>query len=120
MESDEKGEVGGGGVRNNDEEMIDWFEQVSSEAGVAQSRTLREILRENCGVEYLKQWLGDVNIHEITDDFALESLFTSLVPLSSHADLEPYLQRIADGDSAPLLTQQPINTLSLRYHAPFT
>ncbi|XP_022986272.1 indole-3-acetic acid-amido synthetase GH3.10 [Cucurbita maxima] len=95
------------------EDMVDWFERVSSEAGVAQSRTLREILRQNCGVEYLNQWLGDVNIHQIPDDFALESLFTSLVPLSSHADFEPFLQRIADGDSSPLLTQQPIQTLSL-------
>ena len=97
------------------EDMVDWFERVSSEAGVAQLRTLREILRQNCGVEYLNQWLGDVNIHQIPDDFALESLFTSLVPLSSHADFEPFLQRIADGDSSPLLTQQPIQTLSLRY-----
>ncbi|XP_023512179.1 indole-3-acetic acid-amido synthetase GH3.10 [Cucurbita pepo subsp. pepo] len=95
------------------EDMVDWFERVSSEAGVAQLRTLREILRQNCGVEYLNQWLGDVNIHQIPDDFALESLFTSLVPLSSHADFEPFLQRIADGDSSPLLTQQPIQTLSL-------
>ncbi|CAK9314790.1 unnamed protein product [Citrullus colocynthis] len=110
----EEGEGGGKGLRKSDEEeVIDWFEQVSSEAGVAQSRTLRNILQQNWGVEYLKKWVGDVNIHEVADDFILQSLFTSLIPLSSHADFEPFLQRIADGDSSPLLTQQPINTLSL-------
>lgn len=110
----EEGEGGGKGLRKSDEEeVIDWFEQVSSEAGVAQSRTLRNILQQNWGVEYLKKWVGDVNIHEVADDFILQSLFTSLIPLSSHADFEPFLQRIAHGDSSPLLTQQPINTLSL-------
>lgn len=113
----EEGEGGGKGLRKSDEEeVIDWFEQVSSEAGVAQSRTLRNILQQNWGVEYLKKWVGDVNIHEVADDFILQSLFTSLIPLSSHADFEPFLQRIAHGDSSPLLTQQPINTLSLRYY----
>ncbi|TYJ96622.1 jasmonic acid-amido synthetase JAR1 isoform X1 [Cucumis melo var. makuwa] len=96
-----------------EEDIIDWFEQVSSEAAVAQSRTLRKILQQNYGVEYLKKWVGDVNIHEIPDDFTLQSIFTSLIPLSSHAHFEPFLQRIADGDSSPLLTQQPITTLSL-------
>lgn len=98
-----------------EEDIIGWFEQVSSEAALAQSRTLRKILQQNYGVEYLKKWVGDVNIHEIPDDFTLHSIFTSSIPLSSHAHFEPFLQRIADGDSSPLLTQQPITTLSLRY-----
>ncbi|XP_031742483.1 indole-3-acetic acid-amido synthetase GH3.10 isoform X2 [Cucumis sativus] len=96
-----------------EEDIIGWFEQVSSEAALAQSRTLRKILQQNYGVEYLKKWVGDVNIHEIPDDFTLHSIFTSSIPLSSHAHFEPFLQRIADGDSSPLLTQQPITTLSL-------
>lgn len=44
----------------------------------------------------------------------LESVYRSLVPVVCHADLEPYIERIADGDTSPLLTQQPITTLSLR------
>nr|KYP53415.1 putative indole-3-acetic acid-amido synthetase GH3.5 [Cajanus cajan] len=47
------------------------------------------------------------------DACALESLFTSVVPLASHADLDPYIQKIADGDTTPILIQQPITTLSL-------
>ncbi|OAY34095.1 indole-3-acetic acid-amido synthetase GH3.10 [Manihot esculenta] len=89
-----------------------WFDRVSEKAGLVQTETLRRILELNWGVEYLQKWLGDINIQDI-DACALESLYTSLVPLASHADLEPYIQRIADGDTTPLLTQQPITTLSL-------
>ncbi|PIN14228.1 hypothetical protein CDL12_13125 [Handroanthus impetiginosus] len=92
--------------------IIDWFEEVAEEADKVQTETLKRILELNCGVEYLKKWLGDANVQEM-EASALEALYTSLVPLASHADLEPYIQRIADGDTAPLITQEPITTLSL-------
>ncbi|KAI4322636.1 hypothetical protein L6164_022312 [Bauhinia variegata] len=96
-----------------DNDIIAWFEDVSSNAASVQTHTLCRILKHNHGVEYLKKWLGEYNIHEM-DACALESLFTSVVPLSSHADFEPLIQRIADGDTDdPILTQQPITTLSL-------
>lgn len=96
-----------------DYDIISWFEEVSENAGRVQTETLRRILELNYGVEYLKKWLGDIiNIQEM-DATALESLYTSLVPLASHADLEPFIQRIADGDTSPTLTLQPITTLSL-------
>ncbi|PRQ53056.1 putative GH3 family protein [Rosa chinensis] len=98
--------------QSNGDDIIQWFEDVSENAELVQTQTLRRILELNWGVEYLKKWLGDVEIDEV-DECALESLYTSLVPLVSHADLEPYIQRIANGDSAPLLTQQPMTTLSL-------
>ncbi|KAJ4729863.1 jasmonic acid-amido synthetase JAR1-like [Melia azedarach] len=93
-------------------DIIAWFEHLSENPGFVQRETLRRILQQNSQVEYLKKLLGDTKI-EGMDACALESLYTSLVPLASHADLEPYIRRIADGDTAPLLTQQPITTLSL-------
>ncbi|KAE8075883.1 hypothetical protein FH972_014566 [Carpinus fangiana] len=93
-------------------DIIDWFDNLSENAGKVQTQTLGRILELNHGVEYLKKWLGDINIHEM-DACALESLFTSMVPLASHADFEPYIQRIADGDTSSSLTQQPMTTLSL-------
>lgn len=99
--------------RSNGDDILPWFEDVSENAGSVQTQTLWRILELNWGVEYLKKWLGDIKIHEV-DACALESLYTSLVPLVSHADLEPYIQRIANGDSASTLTQQPMTTLSLR------
>lgn len=98
---------------NEDEEIISWFEDIAFKAACVQTQTLHRILEQNFGVEYLKKWLGNLKIQDI-EPCALESLYTSLVPLVSHADLEPYIQRIADGDPSPLLTQEPITTLSLR------
>ncbi|KAJ1376542.1 GH3 family [Sesbania bispinosa] len=103
---------GTNGNGNTDYDIISWFEDVTQNAGSVQSQILSHILKQNYGVEYLKKWLGNYNIPEM-EACALESLFTSVVPLASHADFEPFIQRIADGDTAPLLTQQPITTLSL-------
>ncbi|KAL3848880.1 hypothetical protein ACJIZ3_010762 [Penstemon smallii] len=96
----------------SNDDIIDWFDNVAEHAGTVQAETLRRILELNYNVEYLKKWLGDVNVLEM-EASALESLYKSLVPIVSHANLEPYIQRIADGDKEPLLTQEPITTLSL-------
>ncbi|KAG4110742.1 hypothetical protein ERO13_D13G065600v2 [Gossypium hirsutum] len=93
-------------------EIISWFDSVSKNAAMVQTETLGQILHLNYGVEYLKKWFGDMKIQDM-DACALESLYASLVPLASHADFEPFIQRIADGDTAPILTQQTITTLSL-------
>lgn len=104
----------GNGNGNYEYEMIiKWFEDVSKKASSVQTQILSNILKQNHGVEYLKKWLGDYNVLEM-EPCALESLFTSLVPISSHADFEPFIQRISDGDTHALLTRQPITTLSLR------
>lgn len=106
-------ESAAGAESNGEHEIIGWFEDVSENTGYVQTQTLCRILELNSGVEYLKKWLGDINVQEM-EASALESLYTSLVPLASHADLETYIQRIADGDTSPILTNQPITTLSLR------
>ncbi|CAA3002169.1 jasmonic acid-amido synthetase jar1 [Olea europaea subsp. europaea] len=93
-------------------DIISWFEDVSENAPSVQTQTLRRILQLNFSVEYLKKWMGEVSIEDMEDE-ALESLYTSLVPLASHADFEPYVQMIADGEKAALITQEPITTLSL-------
>ncbi|CAA3009930.1 jasmonic acid-amido synthetase JAR1 [Olea europaea subsp. europaea] len=93
-------------------DIISWFEDVSENAPRVQTQTLRRILQLNFAVEYLKKWIGEVNVEDV-EDSALESLYTSLVPLASHADFEPYVQRIVDGEKAPLITEEPITTLSL-------
>ena len=102
------------GSRSYEHDVIGWFEDISERAGQVQTETLRRILELNWGVEYLDKWFGDIDVRDM-DSSSLESLYTSFVPLASHADLEPYINRIADGDTAPLLTQKPIKLLSLRY-----
>ncbi|CAK9156480.1 unnamed protein product [Ilex paraguariensis] len=39
--------------------------------------------------------------------------FKACVPLVSHKDLEPYIQRIVDGDASPILTGKQITCISL-------
>ncbi|KAK4758990.1 hypothetical protein SAY87_020291 [Trapa incisa] len=96
------------------ESMVRWFEDVTARVAEVQVETLRRILVANGGVEYLSRWLGTtMPIFEEMEPTELESLYTALVPLASHADFEPYFQRLADGDPAPLLTRQPIELLSL-------
>ena len=106
--------VEGAAAASGDQEIIAWFEGVAENAGLVQTQTLRRIIELNHSTEYLQKWLGrDLRVQDL-DPVALESLFTSSVPLASHADHEPYIQRIADGDTSPLLTQEPITMLSLR------
>ncbi|GJT15988.1 indole-3-acetic acid-amido synthetase GH3.10 [Tanacetum coccineum] len=71
---------------------------------------------EECDAREKRYWLGNIDDVGNMDGKELESLYVSKVPLASHADLEPYIQRIADGDTSPLLTKQLITTLSLRVY----
>ncbi|CAH9128040.1 unnamed protein product [Cuscuta epithymum] len=89
----------------NHEEVIEQFEALTKDAGRVQEDTLRRILQENSGTEYLLKW----GLSGKTDP---ES-FKACIPIAFHNDLEPYIQRIADGDSSPILTTNPITSISL-------
>ncbi|KAL5989221.1 hypothetical protein ACLOJK_010111 [Asimina triloba] len=91
---------------SNHERVIDEFEAMTKDAGRVQVETLGRILEENSSAEYL-QTLG---LNGRTD---MQS-FKSCVPLATHKDFDPYIQRIADGELSPILTGKPITTLSLR------
>nr|XP_043608133.1 indole-3-acetic acid-amido synthetase GH3.10 [Erigeron canadensis]XP_043608134.1 indole-3-acetic acid-amido synthetase GH3.10 [Erigeron canadensis]XP_043608135.1 indole-3-acetic acid-amido synthetase GH3.10 [Erigeron canadensis] len=97
---------------SSSDDITGWFEEVATNAEKVQMEILKRILEMNHGAEYLKKWLGDIDVENM-DAHVLQSLYVSMVPLASHVDLEPYIQRIADGDTSPLLTKQPITTLSL-------
>ncbi|KAF9590471.1 hypothetical protein IFM89_035348 [Coptis chinensis] len=99
-------------INHEDSEIIRWFDEISENSGFVQTETLRHIIELNSGSEYLRKWFGGISVQDL-DSSSVESLYTSLVPLASHADLEPYIMRVADGDSSPILTQEPITTLSL-------
>ncbi|KAG6505072.1 hypothetical protein ZIOFF_037420 [Zingiber officinale] len=89
----------------NIESVIDEFETVTKSAGHHQRETLRKILEQNGKAEYLK----NLGLGGRTDP---ES-YKARVPLVTHGDLEPYIQRISDGDSSPILTGKPITSISL-------
>ncbi|CAL4984207.1 unnamed protein product [Urochloa decumbens] len=87
------------------EEAINEFEALTRDAGRVQQDTLKRILELNANAEYLNHF----GLNGRTD---VQS-YKSCIPLCVHSDLEPYIQRIADGDSSPLLTGEPITSLSL-------
>ncbi|KAL5571380.1 hypothetical protein UlMin_020977 [Ulmus minor] len=89
----------------NGEKVIEEFEAITSDAERFQKEALKKILEENGSAEYL-QSLG---LNGRTDP---ES-FKACVPIVTHNDLEPYIMRIVDGDSSPILTGKPITTISL-------
>lgn len=88
------------------EKVIEEVEAMSKEAGRVQRETLKRILEENGSSEYLQ----NLGLNGNTDP---ES-FKACVPIVTHEDLEPYIQRIADSHHASILTGKPITTISLR------
>ncbi|RCV23589.1 hypothetical protein SETIT_5G018800v2 [Setaria italica] len=87
------------------EKVIAEFERLSGDAAAVQRETLRRILADNAAAEYL-QVRG---LAGCTDPDS----FRSCVPLSTHADVEPYIARIADGDTSAVLTATPVTSISL-------
>lgn len=87
------------------EEVIAEFEALTRDAAAVQRETLRWILADNAETEYLR----DRGLAGRTD----AASFRACVPLATHADVEPYIARIADGDTSAVLTARPITTFSL-------
>ncbi|KAJ1429524.1 GH3 family [Sesbania bispinosa] len=87
------------------DKVIEEFERLTKDAERVQRETLKRILEANTSAEYL-QSLG---LNGRTDP---ES-FKACVPLVTHKELEPYINRMIDGDVSPILTGKPITTMSL-------
>ncbi|KAL5062390.1 hypothetical protein RYX36_024127 [Vicia faba] len=87
------------------EKVIEEFEMITKDAENVQKETLRKILEENASTEYLQ----NVGLNGRTDP---ES-FKACVPLVTYKDLEPYIQRMVDGDVSPILTRKPITVVSV-------
>ncbi|KAJ9563480.1 hypothetical protein OSB04_008640 [Centaurea solstitialis] len=88
------------------EKVIEEFESLTKDAKRVQTETLKKILEENGEAEYLKKWNLDGRFDPQT--------YSSCVPVVTHKDLEPYIQKIADGASeGSVLTRKPITTITL-------
>ncbi|XP_008803285.2 jasmonoyl--L-amino acid synthetase GH3.5-like [Phoenix dactylifera] len=87
------------------ESVIEEFETLTKDAGRVQRETLQKILEQNGEAEYLQKFaLGGRTDPES---------FKACVPLITHKDLEPYIQRIFDGDTSPVLTGNPLIAITL-------
>ncbi|KAL8027627.1 hypothetical protein ABFX02_14G108200 [Erythranthe guttata] len=74
---------------------IQFIEETTRNAGDVQKNVLAEILTQNADTEYLKGF----NLAGATD----RKTFKSKVPVVTYEDLQPLIQRIADGDTSLMM-----------------
>ncbi|XP_050148725.1 probable indole-3-acetic acid-amido synthetase GH3.1 [Malus sylvestris] len=84
-----------------DAKALQFIEETTRNANAVQERVLSEILARNAQTEYLKRFkLGGA-----TD----RKTFKSKLPVITYEDLQPEIQRIANGDRSPILSAHPIS-----------
>ncbi|KAG8384313.1 hypothetical protein BUALT_Bualt04G0105300 [Buddleja alternifolia] len=80
---------------------LQFIEEMTKNADTVQEKVLSEILSQNGNTEYLKRF----NLGGATD----RDTFKSRVPVVTYEDLQPEIQRIANGDRSPILSSYPIS-----------
>ncbi|KAJ6814943.1 putative indole-3-acetic acid-amido synthetase GH3.8 [Iris pallida] len=78
-----------------------FIEEMTAEADSVQERVLREILARNAETEYLRRFGLSGAVDRET--------FKQKLPLVTYEDLQPDIQRIANGDRSPILSAHPIS-----------
>ncbi|KAI4327391.1 hypothetical protein L6164_019860 [Bauhinia variegata] len=84
-----------------DAKALQFIEEMTRNADSIQERVLAEILSRNGETEYLKQF----QLNGATD----RNSFKSMVPVVTYEDLQPFIQRIANGDRSPIFSSHPIS-----------
>lgn len=87
-----------------------FIEEMTRNADAVQQRVLAEILAQNSETEYLK----GCDLGGATDREA----FKSKIPMTTYEDIQPLIQRIANGDRSPILSARPISEFLTRYINP--
>lgn len=86
--------------------ILDFIEDVTSKTDLVQQQVLSEILSRNANVEYLKRY--SLNGHTNRDTFK------KLLPVISYEDIQPDIERIANGDTSHILCSKPISEFLTR------
>ncbi|CAM8917384.1 unnamed protein product [Rhodiola kirilowii] len=84
-----------------DAKALRFIEEMTRKADLVQERVLAEILSRNANTEYLKRY----NLGGATD----RKTFKEKVPVITYEDVQPDIQRIANGDKSPILSSSPIS-----------
>ncbi|GJN12735.1 hypothetical protein PR202_ga31041 [Eleusine coracana subsp. coracana] len=90
-----------GSDKDKDAEKLRFIEEMTSNVDAVQERVLAEILSRNAETEYLAR----CGLAGATDRAA----FRAKVPVVTYEDLQPDIQRIANGDRSPILSAHPIS-----------
>ncbi|MBA0686812.1 hypothetical protein Goari_014390, partial [Gossypium aridum] len=91
----------GASVSEKDAKVLQFIEEMTKNVDSVQERILGEILSRNADTEYLKRF----QLNGATD----RDTFKSKVPVVTYEDLQPEIQRIANGDKSPILSSHPIS-----------
>ncbi|KAL1362902.1 hypothetical protein HN51_011111 [Arachis hypogaea] len=86
---------------NNNKKALKYIEDVTSKADEIQERVIEEILKSSAHVEYLERH----GLNGRTD----RDTFKEVIPVVNYEDLKPEIDRIANGDSSPILCSKPIS-----------
>ncbi|KAL2476192.1 Indole-3-acetic acid-amido synthetase GH3.6 [Abeliophyllum distichum] len=88
-------------VAENNKKTLEFIEDVTAKADDVQKRVLAEIICRNAHVEYLKR-------HGINGNIDRET-FKKIMPVITYEDIQPDINRIANGDKSHILCSQPIS-----------
>ena len=83
------------------------IEELTSNADQVQKRVLEEILIRNADVEYLRR-------HDLNGRTDRET-FKNVMPVITYEDIQPEINRIANGDKSPILSSKPISEFLTRF-----
>ncbi|CBI33740.3 unnamed protein product, partial [Vitis vinifera] len=84
-----------------DAKALQFIEEMTRNPDQVQEKILAEILSQNGETEYLQRF----KLAGATD----RDTFKSKVPVVTYEDLQPDIQRIANGDRSPILSSHPIS-----------
>lgn len=90
-----------------DAKALQFIEEMTRNAFKVQEKVLGEILCRNGNTEYLKRFKLNGAIDRET--------FKAKVPMVTYEDLQPEIQRIANGDRSPILSAHPVSEFLTRY-----
>lgn len=88
-------------AKAKDAEKLRFIDEMTCNVDSVQERVLAEILARNVDTEYLKN-CG-------LDGAADRDTFRAKVPVVSYDALQPYIQRIVNGDRSPILSTHPVS-----------
>lgn len=99
-------------LAEKNKKVLQFIEDVTANADEVQKRVLAEILSCNANVEYLQR--HGLNSH--TD----RETFKNTMPVITYEDIHTEINRIANGDTSPILCSKPISEFLTRYAAKVT
>ncbi|KAI3971628.1 hypothetical protein MKW92_049925 [Papaver armeniacum] len=82
-------------IATKHKKALEFIEEVTTDADKVQKQVLSEILSVNSHVEYLQRY----GLNGRTD----RETYKNVIPTATYEDLKPYIERIANGDTSPIL-----------------